>query len=62
MKIRVYDILGRFVSSVYEGDLDGGEHVFPLDNVQGGKISSGQYFYRIGISGGNILSKSFVIR
>jgi len=62
VKIRVYDILGRFVSSVYEGDLNGGEHVFPLDNVQGGKISSGQYFYRIGISGGNILSKSFVVR
>ena len=62
-------IMVFFVSSsffrypiVFEGDLNRGEHTFPLSHNQGGKISSGQYFYRIGISGGQALSKSFVVR
>ena len=60
--IRVYDILGRHISTVFDGQLMGGEHTFPLSHNRGGKISSGQYFYRIGISGGQTLSKSFVVR
>jgi hypothetical protein len=60
--IRVYDILGRHISTVFNGELTAGEHTLPLSHNQGGKISSGQYFYRIGISGGKILSKSFVVR
>jgi hypothetical protein len=62
INIRIYDILGRHISTVFEGELNRGEHTFPLSHNQGGKISSGQYFYRIGISGGQALSKSFVVR
>ena len=60
--IKVYDILGRHISTLFSGELQAGEHTFPLSHNQSGKISSGQYFYRIGISGGEPLSKSFVIR
>ena len=60
--IRVYDILGRHISTIFDGQLMSGEHTFPLSHNRGGKISSGQYFYRIGISGGQTLSKSFVVR
>ena len=62
VNIRIYDILGRHINTVFEGELTNGEHSFPLSHNQGGKISSGQYFYRIGISGGQTLSKSFVVR
>ena len=62
VNIRIYDILGRHINTVFEGELTSGEHSFPLSHNQGGKISSGQYFYRIGISGGQTLSKSFVVR
>lgn len=62
INIRIYDILGRHINTVFEGELTNGEHSFPLSHNQGGKISSGQYFYRIGISGGQTLSKSFVVR
>ena len=62
VKIRVYDILGRHISTIFDGQLMSGEHTFPLSHNRGGKISSGQYFYRIGISGGQTLSKSFVVR
>ena len=62
INIRIYDVLGRHISTVFEGELNRGEHTFPLSHNQGGKISSGQYFYRIGISGGQVLSKSFVVR
>ena len=60
--IRIYDILGRHINTVFNGELTRGEHSFPLSHQKGGKISSGQYFYRIGISGGKMLSKSFVVR
>ena len=60
--IRVYDILGRHINTIFDGQLISGEHTFPLSHKRGGKISSGQYFYRIGISGGQTLSKSFVVR
>ena len=60
--IRIYDILGRYINTVFKGELSGGEHTFQLSHNHSGKISPGQYIYRIGISGSTALSKSFVVR
>lgn len=62
ISINVFDILGRQVSRVYNGELQRGEHNFSLSENEFRKLSSGQYFYSINISGGKTLSKSFIVR
>ena len=62
LSINVFDILGRHVSNIYNGKLNRGEHTFNLSENQFKKLSNGQYFYSIKISGGKTLSKSFVVK
>jgi hypothetical protein len=62
ISINVFDILGRQVSRVYSGKLQRGEHNFNLSENEFRKLSSGQYFYSINISGGKTLSKSFIVK
>lgn len=62
ISINVFDILGRQVSRVYNGELQRGEHNFSLSENEFRKLSRGQYFYSINISGGKTLSKSFIVR
>ena len=62
ISINVFDILGRQVSRVYNGELQRGEHNFNLSENEFRKLSSGQYFYAINISGGKTLSKSFIVK
>lgn len=62
LSINIFDILGRHVSNVYNGKLNRGEHSFNLSENQFKKLSNGQYFYSIKISGGKTLSKSFVVK
>ena len=62
ISINVFDILGRHVSTIFNGNLSRGEHNFMLSENQFKKLSSGQYFYSIKISGGKTLSKSFVVK
>tara|TARA_B100001063_G_scaffold6977_1_gene5266 strand:- start:20217 stop:21818 length:1602 start_codon:yes stop_codon:yes gene_type:complete len=62
ISINVFDILGRHVSNVYDGMLKRGEHNFGLSENQFKKLSNGQYFYSIKVSGGNTLSKSFIVK
>ena len=62
ISINIFDILGRHVSTIFNGNLRRGEHNFMLSENQFKKLSSGQYFYSIKISGGKTLSKSFVVK
>jgi len=39
-----------------------GEHEFSISHDKNGKLSAGQYFYRINLVGGPTLSKAFVVR
>ena len=62
VNIKTFDILGRHVNTIYSGDLIRGEHEFSISHDKNGKLSAGQYFYRINLVGGPTLSKAFVVR
>ena len=44
VKLQVFDMLGRVVTTVYEGHLEAGVHSYSFD---GSKIASGVYLYRL---------------
>ena len=44
VKIRVFDLLGKEVATIFDGKLEAGFHAF---NFSGSKLSSGIYFYRV---------------
>ncbi len=44
VKLQVFDMLGRVVTTVYEGHLEAGAHSYSFD---GSKIASGVYLYRL---------------
>ena len=62
VNIKTFDILGRHVNTIFSGDLIRGEHEFSISHNKNGKLSAGQYFYRINLVGGPTLSKAFVVR
>ena len=62
VNIKTFDILGRHVNTIFSGDLIRGEHEFSISHDKNGKLSAGQYFYRINLVGGPTLSKAFVVR
>ena len=51
--VKVYDLSGRLVRTLWDGALAAGDHVLPVDgrDDQGAPIGSGVYFYRIDSSG-----------
>jgi len=44
VRIKVYDLLGKQVATVFEGRLKAGVHLFPFHAAQ---LASGVYFYRV---------------
>ena len=63
LQIDVFDILGRHIDVVHKGVLQRGEHTFSIStNRFKVRLSAGQYFYRINIPGGDILSASFFVK
>jgi hypothetical protein len=44
VKLKVYDLLGKEVATIFEGRLEAGFHTFRFD---GSSLSSGIYFYRV---------------
>jgi len=47
--LRIYDVSGKLVRSVFEGELEAGRHAFKWNGKddQGSSIASGIYFYRL---------------
>ena len=53
----------RHIDVVHKGVLQRGEHTFSIStNRFKVRLSVGQYFYRINIPGGDILSASFFVK
>jgi len=53
VSLRIYDVAGRLIRSLADGDLPAGRHeyIWTGDNEEGKKVSSGVYFYRLVTSG-----------
>lgn len=59
--IKLYDIMGRDISTLKNEILFAGEHSISIKNTVGKKLSVGQYIYRISVGNQNF-SKSLIIR
>jgi len=59
VRLKVYDLLGKEVASVFEGRLEAGFHRFSFD---GSRLSSGVYFYRVEAGGYTELKKMTLIK
>ncbi len=59
VKLKVYDVLGREVKTLVDGDLGPGRYEFEWDGSDeiGNMLSSGVYFYRLEAFG---VGKSFI--
>ena len=57
IKLEVYDLLGRKISTLFEGEQSAGNHTFSFD---GSKLSSGVYIYRL-TSDSQMLSKKMLL-
>jgi hypothetical protein len=58
-EIKLYDFLGRFISTVFSGELDAGTYSVPF---AAGTLSSGIYFYELVSSGNSATRKMIVLR
>jgi len=59
VRLKVYDLLGKEVATVFEGRLEAGFHTFSFD---GSRLSSGVYFYRVEAGGYTELKKMTLIK
>ena len=61
VKLTVYDISGRVVRTLYQGQLGAGEHEFPWNgrDVSGRSVAVGIYFVKLNI-GGTVLSSKII--
>jgi len=65
VKLKVYDILGREVKTIYSGTIDAGRYSFEWDgrNEAGAPVSTGVYLYRLATSTGmNLVRKMIFIK
>jgi flagellar hook assembly protein FlgD len=62
--VRVFDVAGRVVRTLLDGDLAGGHHSVAWDGTSdsGKRVASGVYFYRIDTRGGALTSRFVVMR
>ena len=56
--IKMYDVLGRVVSSVFDGNLNAGEHQYPITDKA--NLSSGVYFVKLTVGGENFTKKVII--
>lgn len=59
VRLKVYDLLGKEVASLFEGRLEAGFHSFSFD---GSRLASGVYFYRVEAGGFSELKKMTLVR
>jgi len=60
--LKIFDITGRNVHTIYQGDLSAGEYSFDwrADDEKGRELPSGVYFYRLN-TGDNSLSRKMLL-
>ncbi|HEY6190944.1 MAG TPA: T9SS type A sorting domain-containing protein, partial [Bacteroidota bacterium] len=58
VRVTVYDMLGREISTIVDRMQDPGTHAAQFD---AGTLSTGVYFYRVWTSGGDVTSKKMVV-
>lgn len=64
IKIKVYDILGKEIKTIYDGNVATGKHCFIWDgsNYSGKKVAAGVYLYKLITQGGeNFVGKMVMI-
>ncbi len=59
VSLKVFDVVGREITSVYNGELAAGEHQYVLNNSS--NLSAGVYFVTLNIGGQNF-SKKLIVR
>ena len=59
VRLSVYDVQGRLVSTLFEGSVDGGEHLIPWDgrDARGGRLAPGVYFLRLSAGESSLVRK-----
>lgn len=64
VKVEVFDILGRIVSRLYQGELPAGDHTVIWDgrSAAGDRVASGVYFYRIVTEAGQLSRKMLLLK
>ena len=64
VELNIYDIRGRFVRAVFNGDLKKGFHekIWDSRNNSGNLVSTGVYFYQLKYEGENIIKKMYLIK
>ncbi len=60
INIKVIDVLGREISTVYNGNLNEGEHQFAVGN--NAKLSAGIYFVKVTVDGNKSFTKKMIVR
>ncbi|CAN5911465.1 hypothetical protein BH11BAC7_BH11BAC7_02760 [soil metagenome] len=58
VSLQLFDMSGRLVLDMYNGDLSAGEHQFPVQTAE--KLSSGMYFVRLTTAGGRMVTQKLV--
>ena len=58
VNIKVYDIVGKEINSVFEGNLGNGEHQFPV--AEKTHLAAGVYFVRLTVGGASFTKKLIV--
>ena len=59
IKIEIFDVLGRFISELYNGDLGAGNYSIDFN---ASKLSSGIYYYRLTTGKNNLMKKAVLIK
>jgi len=62
--LRIYDVLGRQVRTLWNGNLKMGYHEFKWNGVNehGRRVASGIYFYRVKTTAGTMIKKMILMR
>jgi hypothetical protein len=58
INIKILDVLGREISTVFNGNLNAGEHTYNV--AQNGTLSSGMYFVKVSMDGKSFSKKMIV--
>lgn len=63
IKLKIYNLLGEEVKTLYEGTIEAGRYWFNWDgrNDAGSIVATGIYLYRLSVNGGTTLSKKMVL-
>ena len=63
VKVSVYDVSGRLVNTLFEGELGIGPHSVPWDGTakDGARVASGVYFYVLRTATGEVARRRMVL-